>query len=123
MNTPIPTLNELSNYYNRKDLLEKVVNQIKKDFDWFSFEIQFTGKEESAYVELFQQILPLVDELINDDYPKLMALLYRIDIDDEMLDRKLKEYGQVDTHEVITDLIIKRELQKVIIREIYSGNL
>ncbi len=56
MNTPIPTLNELSNYYNRKDLLEKVVNQIKKDFDWFSFEIQFTGKEESAYVELFQQI-------------------------------------------------------------------
>jgi len=123
MNTPIPTLNELSTYYNRQDLLEKVVNQIKKDFDWFSFEIKFTGEQESAYMELFQQILPLVDELLNDDYPKLMSLLYRIDIDDDMLDRKLKEYGQIDTHELITDLIIKRELQKVIIREIYSGNL
>jgi hypothetical protein len=117
----LPSLSELSPYYQRTDLLEKVVEQVKKDFNCFSFEITFTGKEESPYVELYNQILPFIDELLNDDYPKLMSMLYRIDIDEDFLSRKLKESEQSDTHEVITDLILKRELQKVIIREMYSA--
>lgn len=116
-----PSLSELSPYYNRTDLLEKVVAQIKKDFNWFSLEITFTSNEESPYQELYKQILPLIDELLNDDYPKLMAMLYRIDLDEDFLNRKLKETEHVDTDEIITDLIIKRELQKIIIRELYSG--
>ena len=123
MSQHIPSLSELSPYYERTDLLEKVVEQIKKDFNWFSFEITFNNKEESAYSELFNQILPLVDELLNDNYPKLLAMLYRIDIDEDFLNKKLKESAQADTDEVIADLIIKRELQKVIIREIYSSGL
>ena len=118
----IPSLNELSPYYGRVDLLEKVVDQIKKDFNWFSFNVTFVGKGESPYQELYEQILPLIEGLLNDDYLKLMAMLYRIDIDEEFLNRKLKESAQVDTDEVITDLIIKRELQKVIIREMYNSN-
>jgi hypothetical protein len=117
----IPALSELSAYYNRTDLLEKVVEQLKKDFNWFSFEITFKGDQESPYQELYNQILPLIDELLNDDYPKLMAMLYRIDLDEEFLNRKLKENSQADTDEVITDLILKRELQKVIIRDMYSS--
>lgn len=123
MSQHIPSLSDLSPYYNRIDLLEKVVEQIKKDFNWFSFKITFTNKEDSAYLELFHQILPLVDELLNDNYPKLLAMLYRIDIDEDFLNKRLKESAQADTDEVITDLIIKRELQKVIIREIYSSQL
>jgi DNA polymerase III epsilon subunit-like protein len=117
----IPALSELSAYYNRTDLLEKVVEQLKKDFNWFSFEITFKGDQESPYQELYKQILPLIDELLNDDYPKLIAMLYRIDLDEEFLNRKLKENSQADTDEVITDLILKRELQKVIIRGMYSS--
>jgi len=117
----LPSLSELSPYYTRTDLLEKVVEQIKKDFNWFSFEITFTGQEESPYQELYTQILPLIDELLNDDYPKLMAMLYRIDLDEEFLNKKLKENHHSDTDEVITDLILKRELQKVIIRDAYSS--
>ena len=116
-----PSLSELAPYYKRTDLLEKVVKQIKKDFNWFSFEIAFKGGETSPYQELYEQILPLIDELLNDDYPKLMAMLYRIDLDEEFLNRKLKESEHADTDEVITDLIIKRELQKVIIRDMYSS--
>lgn len=118
----LPSLSELAPYYTRTDLLEKVVEQIKKDFNWFNFEITFKGEKESPYQELYQQILPLIDELLNDDSPKLMAMLYRIDLDEEFLNRKLKESSHADTDEVITDLIIKRELQKVIIRDIYSSS-
>lgn len=122
MSQIIPTLSELTPYYNRTDLLEKVVSQIQKDFNWFNFEIKFSGKEGiTPYQELFQQILPLVDEMLNDDYIKLMSLLYRIDLDEDFLNRKLKENAQSDTDEVIADLIIKRELQKVIIKDIYSS--
>jgi hypothetical protein len=117
----IPSLSELSAYYSRIDLLEKVVLQLKKDFNWFSFEITFKGDQESPYQELYNQILPLIDELLNDDYPKLMAMLYRIDLEEEFLNRKLKENSHADTDEVITDLILKRELQKVIIRELYNS--
>lgn len=121
MSLSIPNLNELQPYYNRKDLIEKVVNQIQKDFEWFSFDIIFSNNPNiSPYQELFQQILPLVDEMLNEDYPKLLSILYRIDIDEEFINRKLKEISNADTDEVITDLIIKRELQKVIIKEIYS---
>lgn len=122
MSQLVPGFNDLSAYYNRTDLLQKVVAQIQKDFNWFSFEITFSGKEEATpYQELFQQILPLVDEMLNDDYIKLMSLLYRIDIEEDFLNRKLKENAQADTDEVIADLIIKRELQKVIIKDMYSA--
>ena len=122
MSQTIPTLSELTPYYNRTDLLEKVVTQIQKDFNWFNFKINFSDKEGiTPYQELYQQILPLVDEMLNDDYIKLMSLLYRIDLDEDFLSRKLKENAQADTDEVITDLIIKRELQKVIIKDIYSA--
>ncbi len=122
MSLIIPSLSELTPYYNRTDLLQKVVAQIQKDFNWFSFEITFSSKEDvTPYQELFQQILPLVDEMLNDDYIKLMSLLYRIDLDEDFLNRKLKENAQADTDEVIADLIIKRELQKVIIKDIYSS--
>ncbi len=117
----LPSLSELTPYYSRIDLLEKVVEQVKKDFNWFNFEITFKGKDETPYQELYKQILPLIDELLNDDYPKLMAMLYRIDLDEEFLNRKLKESEHADTDEVIADLILKRELQKVIIREMYSS--
>jgi hypothetical protein len=120
MSLSIPSLNELAPYHNRMDLILKVVEQVKKDFNWFSFEITFSNKEESPYLKLYQQILPLINDLLNDDYPKLLAMLYRIDIDEDFLNRKLKESKQSDTDEVITDLIIKRELQKVIIKDIYS---
>ena len=122
MSLPIPKLNELQPYYNRQDLLEKVVAQIQKDFDWFNLEVKFTNNPElSAYQELYEQILPLIEEMLNDDYIKLMSILYRIDIDEDFLNRKLKEVPNADTDEVITDLIIKRELQKVIIKHIYSS--
>ena len=122
MSLPIPKLNELQPYYNRQDLLEKVVAQIQKDFDWFNLEVKFTNNLElSAYQELYEQILPLIEEMLNDDYIKLMSILYRIDIDEDFLNRKLKEIPNADTDEVIADLIIKRELQKVIIKHIYSS--
>lgn len=118
---PIPKLSELTPYYNRIDLLEKVVIQLKKEFNWFSFTITFVGKEITPYQELYQQVLPIIDTLLNENYPKLLTMLYRIDIEEDFLNKKLKENPHADTDEIITDLILKRVLQKVIIKEMYKA--
>jgi len=87
----LPKLSELAPYYSRIDLLEKVVLQLKKDFNWVNLTILFLGsEEETPYQELFRQILPLIEELLEDDYPKLKALLYRIDIDEDYLNLTLR---------------------------------
>ena len=116
----IPALNELSIYYDQIELIEKVVLQLKKDFNWYNLDITFKTSKETAYQKLYKEILPLIEELLNDNYPKLKSLLNRIDVEEDFLNKKLRENPQADTDEVITDLILKRELQKVIIRKLYS---
>src|SRR5690606_13465764 len=123
MSIPILSLNEFVKYFNREDLIQKVIEQIKKDFNWFSYNIILEGKEITPYLELFHQILPIIDDLLNDNYTKLLSLLYRIDIEEDFLNKKLKENQHADTAEIITDLIIKRALQKVIIREMYNKSI
>lgn len=123
MSLPIPSLNEVVKYFNREDLIQKVIEQIKKDFNLFSYNIILEGKEITPYLELFHQILPIIDDLLNDNYTKLLSLLYRIDIEEDFLNKKLKENQHADTAEIITDLIIKRALQKVIIREMYNKSI
>ena len=57
------------------------------------------------------------DSFLDDDYHFIGSATK-----EEFLNRKLKENSHADTDEVITDLILKRELQKVIIRELYSSS-
>ena len=123
MSLPIPSLKYVVKYFNRENLIQKVIEQIKKDFNWFSYNIILEGKEITPYLELFHQILPIIDDLLNDNYTKLLSLLYRIDIEEDFLNKKLKENQHADTAEIITDLIIKRALQKVIIREMYNKSI
>ena len=49
MSKPIPTLNELTVYFNREDLINKVVEQIQKDFNWFSYNIVIEGLLSQCY--------------------------------------------------------------------------
>ena len=72
----LPKLSELSPYYTHTDLLEKVVEQVKKDFDWFSFEIKFTGKEDiTPYQELYNQILPLIEDYCKNDQNQVIDVI------------------------------------------------
>jgi hypothetical protein len=50
-----------------------------------------------------------------------MNLLYRVDISEAQLKRYLTESPAEDTLVTIAELIIKRVLQKVVIRKYYKG--
>lgn len=82
----------------------------------FGIEIKFSGNAYNAYDELFEQIEPRINHLIKNNQSRFMGILYRIDINDEQLQMAVKQNKSESFSEIITDVIIKRELQKIVIR-------
>ncbi|MES2397963.1 MAG: hypothetical protein V4549_18265 [Bacteroidota bacterium] len=111
---------DLSKYINRLDLIKDTANQIIKDFDMFGLEIKFSGNAFNAYEELFEQIEPHIDQLITSNQQKFMSILYRIDLSDEQIKKAVNENSSEPFSAIVSDLIIKRELQKVVIRNHYK---
>ena len=107
-------------YINRLDLIKDTANQVIKDFDMFGLEIKFSGNAYNAYEELFEQIQPHIDKLINSNQPKFLGILYRIDISEEQIKKAVHDNLSEPFSHIITDLVIKRELQKVVIRKQYK---
>ncbi len=112
--------NNISQYFNKLDIIQDTANQIIKDFDMFGLEIKFSGNAYNAYEELFEQIEPHIKNLIDTNQSKFMGILYRIDLNDEQIKKAVNENHSESFSEIITDLIIKRELQKVVIRKHYK---
>lgn len=103
-------------------LLEEVVKQITKDFRLQGFEVDFSGKGEEAYQELSSQLNPVVEYMLENQTEKFWNLIYGIDLNETKVRQIL--FGKeedIDAIRELTDLILKRELQKVVIRLHYSG--
>jgi hypothetical protein len=122
---PTFTENELQAYYRRADLINQTAQQIIKDFDWYGMEIKFSGHSENAYHELFEQINPAIEKLLGTNSEKLMEVLYRIDVNEKKVTSlsERESEGKRRVSELLTELIIQRELQKVVTRNYFSGRL
>lgn len=108
---------DLRPYINRLDMIQATAEQIIKDFDMFGMDVKFSGNPYNAYEELFNQIEPHIRHMLDTNPSKFMGFLYRIDLSDELLKKSLKENSSESLSQVISDLVIKRELQKVVIRQ------
>lgn len=64
-----------------------------------------------------EQMIALINELIVNDFDKLVQLLYRLDIDELKLKTILRNNPDTDAGKIITALIIERQLQKKKSRE------
>ena len=110
----------LAAYINRLDMIKDTANQVIKDFEMFGLEIKFSGNAYNAYEELFDQIHPQIEKLISSNRQKFMSILYRIDLSEEQIKKAVNENHSEPFSVIITDLVIKRELQKVVIRSQYK---
>jgi hypothetical protein len=111
----------LSKYINRLDLIKDTASQIIKDFDMFGMEVKFSGNAFNAYEELFEQVEPHISKLISSNHQKFLGILYRIDLNEEQIKKAVHENSSESFSAIVTDLIIKRELQKVVIRNHYKS--
>ena len=103
-------------------LLKEVLAQINKDFRLQGFDVEFSGTGETAYQELSDQLKPVIEYMLENQTEKFWNLIYGIDLSESKVRRILFGNDEnIDAIHELTDLILKRELQKVVIRLHYSG--
>ena len=75
--------------------------------------------ENISFEQLKEQLSSHINFLIQSDLQKLVSILYRVDVDEAKLKHLLKENPDFDAANIITDLIIERQLQKIRSRQEY----
>jgi hypothetical protein len=118
MNDLAKQLSDLGPFKLEESIIRQVAAQLAKDFNDIQVEVSFTGSGD-PYLELKQQVLPIVDYLLEKNPEKLFALFYRIDIPEQKV--KSLFTGEGDAVDEYTELILNRELQKVITRNFYAS--
>ena len=69
---------------------------------------------------MFEVVYPLINKLITSNYQQFLNTLYRIDVSELKLKQEMAKVEAHQYSEVVTRLVLQKELQKVIIRNIYS---
>ena len=77
--------------------------------------------EDVSKNELQQKLTAFINELIVNDFQRLITILYRIDVDEKKLKRILLENAGTDAGEIIATLIIEREIQKLETRKQFGS--
>jgi len=78
--------------------------------------------ENISFELLKERLSSHINFLIQSDFQKLASILYRVDVSESKLKNLLKENKGFDAANIITDLIIERELQKIRSRQEYRND-
>jgi len=111
-------LSELNRSIQSNNLLKETVDQLEKDFLMIgvNFDIE---KPVSDYKDLFSFTFHLIDALNQQIPQRVLNLLYRIDLSEEIVKSEML-ITQLSFTEMLSEMIVKRELKKVIIKNYYS---
>lgn len=120
MEYPAFSQSEIEGYRNQEEIIRLTAEQTIKDFALFGLEIVFSGDVTTAYEELFEQLNSCLVDLLSSDYRRLLSLLYHIDISEKELGRKMT-LSHDTMSDRLTEMILDRELKKVIIRKYYKS--
>ncbi len=121
MNYPSLTNDDIRKAGKREDLIRETAQQIVKDFAEFNLDIHFSGNVGDFYHELFGQMQKHVDRLMGENGERFFNLLYRIDVSDSEVTSYQQQFPEVSLPDVITELIIHRELKKILIRDFFRN--
>ncbi len=76
--------------------------------------------ENTGLEELREKLSEYINNLVNQDFEKLVFLLYRIDVDEARMRALLTHNEGEGAPLLIADLIIERQLQKIQSRQQFS---
>lgn len=112
------TIINSKNYLSQDYYFTKVKEQLMKDINDDDFDTALNDLQVSDADLLFQIVQKYLFNLFSYQTEYFFQLMYRIDIPDKDLRNHILS-GQI-SKESITELILKRELLKVLLREKYS---
>ena len=108
-------LSEVNNSIQNNNFLNETVSQLKKDFLMVGVNFDIP-KPVLSYSSLFNFTFNLVDALNEKDSQKILNLLYRIDLSEEIVKNEMQQ-TELSFTKMLSEMIVKRELYKVIIRK------
>ncbi len=110
----------MASYFSDSELMRQTAAQLNKDL---SPADPFTSnfEEEPPYDVLFRQVYPLVMYWYQHQTDRLLQALYRIDLPEEKIRENMSSEVIEDLPKILTDLILKRTLQKVCIRNHFKS--
>lgn len=85
------------------------------------FNLPTTLFDEVVLSEFRKLLIERLEFLINHDFEKLLDILYRIDVDENGAKKALLQNSEMKPSEVFADLIIARQMQKVLSRGKFSS--
>lgn len=108
-------------YRNDLSIIRETAKQISRDFNINGFEIIFSGNTHHAFEEFKLQIKPLLTKIFHSDRTAFQTLLYRIDVNEQDYKKTLLKIKSEEFENDLTELIIRREFQKVLTRKYFSN--
>ena len=102
---------------NTQDL-QTGLSLIRKDFNLDEQELRIEAHEITER-SVLAKLTYIVAYLMEKDFPRLLQVLYRIDVSEQKLKETLAG-TDTNTAEIIAQMIFEREMQKVEIRKKYS---
>ena len=105
----------VDSFIQNQDFLKETTSQLEKDFLMVgvNFDIE---KPVESYKDLFSFTFNLINSLNERDPKRLLNLLYRIDLDEGKVKVEMNK-TELSFTEMLSKMIVKRELYKVIIRK------
>ena len=115
-------LTHVNDQFSGKHLFDAFKLQLTKDFEQSNFQSDFITFLAPDYTSIHEKIVGELQRAEKRADSKIMQVLYRIDISEFQLKKYLNEQRDENHLTVIAELIIKRVLQKVVIKEFYKNN-
>jgi len=116
----LPSLNEPADLFKSilkgKDLLRLFVIQLRKDFQSVGLKAKGNLGKDYTFEEWCKMVQSSLEEA---DTQQLLNLIYRIDIPEKLFKETI--YSRGTDLNMLAELIVKRELQKVVLRAHYAS--
>ena len=110
-------LPDINTGISKPDLFGKFKLQLQKDFEGAGLNGDFANDLTPDYNSILKVVESEIEKINKLAVSKLTGLLYRIDISEIQIKKLSEEKKESSMNEIISELILKRELQKIIIKE------
>jgi hypothetical protein len=104
----------------RVDLFEKFKAQLHRDFELCGFADDAPKLSSNNLEHVFQEVLKAVMKIEKKDSSSIQNLLYRIDVTELQIKKEAANHQEKNFQQILAELIVKRILQKVILKQQYS---
>ena len=111
---------DIINSLQKVDLFEKFKIQLYRDFELCGFSEVAPKLGSNNLEHVLNEVLKSVIIIEKKDSSSIQNLLYRIDITELQIKKEASSHPEKNFQQILAELIIKRILQKVILKQQYS---